>query len=178
MHSCDESSPSRSTLTTALCRSTMFGTQCGSLPPCVQLSSLGCCGAGLLLLVLHPSSLTVVAPYSDDACAEILLVTVLIVEQSLTQAVTQLHVQERLCHLHTLDDPLRPREDISASHPIPVPRAPESILHIECLMTENIYLCRTSDARGICRSCKDRPTTGWRRSCRHFPDRVIRSRGQ
>ena len=119
----------------------MFGTQCGSLPPCVHLSSLGCCAAGLLLLILHPSSLTVVAPYSDDACAEILLVTVLIVEQSLSQAVTQLHVHERLCHLHTLDDPLRPREDISASHPIPVPRAPESILHIECTMTGNTSIC-------------------------------------
>ena len=34
------------------------------------------------VVILHPSSLTVVAQYSDDACAEILLVTVLIVEPS------------------------------------------------------------------------------------------------
>ena len=31
-----------------------------------------------------------------------------------------------------------------------------------------IHLCSTSDARGISRSCKDRPTTGWRRSCRQL----------
>ena len=31
-----------------LLRSTMFGTQCGSLPPCVHLSLLECCVAGLL----------------------------------------------------------------------------------------------------------------------------------
>ena len=34
------------------------------------------------VVIPHPSSLTVVAQYSDDACAEILLVTVLIVEPS------------------------------------------------------------------------------------------------
>ena len=86
------------------------------------------------LVIPHPSSLTVVAEYSDDACAEILLVTVLIVEPSLSQAATPLHVHERLCNLHTLDDTLRRREDVAASHPIPVPPAPESNLHIECPM--------------------------------------------
>ena len=34
------------------------------------------------VVIPHPSSLTVVAQYTDDACAEILLVTVLIVEPS------------------------------------------------------------------------------------------------
>ena len=134
MRPCYESSPTRSTLTTALCRSTMFGTQCGSLPPCVQLSLLECCAVGWHSVIPYPSSLTVVAQYSDAACAKILLVTVLVVEPSLSHAGTQLHVHERLCNLHTLDDPLRPRDDVAASYPIPVPRAPESILHIECLM--------------------------------------------
>ena len=86
------------------------------------------------LVIARPSSVTVVAQYSDAACAKILLVTVLVVEPSLSHAGTQLHVHERLCNLHTLDGPLRRRDDVAASHPIPVPPAPESNLHIECTM--------------------------------------------
>ena len=38
----------------------------------------------------------------------------LIVKPSLSQAVTQLHAHEPLCNLHSLDGPLRPREDVAA----------------------------------------------------------------
>ena len=80
-----------------LLRITMFGMQCQSSAVCALLV-IGVLCCWFALVIPHPSSLTVVAPYSDDACAEILPVTVLVVESSLSQAGTQLHVQERLCH--------------------------------------------------------------------------------
>ena len=104
------------------------------------------------LVIPHPSSLTVVAQYSDDACAEILLVTVLVVESSSSQAATQLHAHERLCNLHTSDDPLRRRDDVAASHPIPVPPAPESIMHIECTMIGNAVLLVPVASAGVASS--------------------------
>ena len=123
-----------------LLRNTMFGMHCQSSGVCALLV-IGVLCCWFVLVIARPSSLTVVAQYSDAACAKILLVTVLVVEPSLSHAGTRLHVHERLCNLHTLDDPLRPREDVAASYPIPVPPAPESILHIECTMTGNTSVC-------------------------------------
>ena len=115
-------------------------------------------------LIAHPSSVTVVAQYSDAAYAKILLVTVLVVEPSLSHAGTQsvARTQATLQFAHF-------------GRPLEAKRRRRSLL-VQSLCRERQNQSCTSSA--LSRSCKDRPTTGWRRSCRLLPQLVIRSRSQ